>query len=184
MRVQRKYFYWLGGLALLALSLLVWRIWPTPQPYYNGKPLSYWFKHLPQSYFVRVPLFHNTATNIYRNTITNQFDPETQAIAAIQSMGTNSLPFLFSKLVRQRSQAWKLTGKIAINCGIGRLFVSHFPDLKAEKAQAMTGLLALMLLPQGFASQLQTLSTNSDEQIAIPASWLLEINADPRGYNF
>src|SRR5215475_4821032 len=51
----RKRFWWLGVLAMLVLSLLVWRIWPTPQPYYNGKPLSYWFTQLPKLYSAAFP---------------------------------------------------------------------------------------------------------------------------------
>jgi hypothetical protein len=201
---QRKRFWLIGALTLLVLSFLVWRIWPTPQPYYNGKPLSYWLKQLPLVQKVYALSGSNsesraflelgnspfaigsTGTNFYAYSFgyppfssPQEVSKALEANRAIRGMGTNALPFLLSKLVRQRSHTWELMGKVATKCGMGRFFVSVFPDPAIGRRQA-TFALSLVPLPREAVSQLQTLTNNAQANVDLIdcAMWVLKRNAD------
>ena len=226
MKNKRKHFWWLGMLASLVLSLLVWRIWPTPQPNYDGKPLSYWFEQLPQVRKLVLPEHGNVddisistfidsqekfwivrswpsnmwlSTDAYiaglsyngmigTNWITHSVgtnicifsSKESLEVAAIRNMGTNALPFLLSKLVRQRSDTWERMGKVATKCGMGRFFFSVFPDPTTGRRKVATALLPLVPLPQEAVSQLQKVTNNAQANGDVKncASWVLKMNAE------
>jgi hypothetical protein len=233
---QRKGIWWILALASMVLSLLVWRIWPTPQPYYNGKALSYWFEQLPEVGKLVFPEHGNVddtsisafidsqekfwivrswpsnmwlstdayiaffsyrgmvntdqkkpwiidssvGTNICMFSSKDSLEPETMAVAAIRSMGTNALPFLLSNLLRQRSDTWERVGKVATKCGMGRFFFSVFPDPTAGRRKVATALLPLVPLPQEAVSQLQNVTNNAQANGDVKncASWVLKMNAE------
>src|SRR5262249_19145404 len=134
-----------------------------PTNRWPGFPDAFSFKN-PFNPEKRVWAIHSVGTNVYGYSFKDPLDPETPPIAAIRTMGTNAIPFLLSKL-RERSQAGDQIRKVAVNCGMGRVFFLFSPDPVIERRQATTALLALLPLPPEALIRLQTISTNSTSDL-------------------
>jgi hypothetical protein len=73
---MRKRAWLIILVAIAAVGLALWLVWPAPEPSYNGHPLSYW-----TSFYMAGPL-------------PERFGSDPRADFALSQMGTNALPHL------------------------------------------------------------------------------------------
>ena len=90
---------------------------------------------------------------------------------AIKAIGTNGLKFYFSKLRQPQAGTFrKRMQKAAFAIGFRRFF---FPDVSAEREQAVTALILLKPLPKEAERELLAMSTNGHAEIAGAARCVL-----------
>jgi len=138
--------------ACLALATLAVPAWSgAKEPAYDGQPLSHWFQRLPLTFRdgASIPKGFTNGANCG------------PAIVAVQNMGTNALPFLFEKL-EQRESAQEKRSSSYLRC--------------QERAQAVTGLLALSPLPPEAVERLRSLVTDFKNPVWFDADFVLVAN--------
>jgi hypothetical protein len=162
--------------AWLVMALLVAAFWPSSQPFYNDRPLSYWFSRLPARTsdpnigyaFAYAPAPGAGAAD-YR-----------AALAAIRAIGTNGLPFLLRKLHGQPPPPCviRLLQRYAGNWPVLRTL---FPvrDEAKERGQAAAGLIALCPLPPDTEKKLRVWSVDFRGPCWDQAHFVLKANRDP-----
>ena len=91
--------------------------------------------------------------------------PETSA-EAIRGIGTNALPFYIGKLARDYGPIERTIASVARGVGLHGFL---FAEVSAEREQAATALILLKPLPPQLVSDLVTLSTNRNREIAAAA---------------
>jgi hypothetical protein len=190
--------------ACVVVIALVSGVRPSNLQSYNGEPLTFWFKRLPEVHVIRtfaadpqaslsfklsydLPSASTTvssggrvmlpATSISPGTSNSAQDYRT-SLKAIRVMGTNALPFLIRKFEQRppsRAMA-KLRYYAAKWHAVGALF----PSTDAERAQAVTGLLVLCPLPPDTLQKLRTLSLDFAGPAWSQAGDLLKASEDPR----
>jgi hypothetical protein len=151
---------------------------------YKGKPIEYWFNQLPMT---KAQLVEGKETIRMSDKMRKGHTPsgavrmygswveEPQASAqAIRALGSNGIAFYFRRLKRQDLPIRNKIQQAAFRVGVGR-FV--FEDVDAERGQAVTALILLKPLPPGPASELVTLSKNSNGAIAAAARCVLATGA-------
>jgi hypothetical protein len=145
------------------------------QTSYLGKPLEYWFNQLPMTFtsgtgfsarvmqsdrmLLRSP---SGAVRTYGGWMEK---PEASA-KAIRAIGTNALAFYLWKLTRHIGPIESKIHKVARAVGFQDFL---FADVSPERGQAVTALILLKPLPPGVVSELVTLSTNGNREIAAAA---------------
>jgi hypothetical protein len=151
----------------LAVSILLTAFWLLRQPAYDGRPVSYWFKQLPVIYPI-TPAPRATGIADYP-----------RALAAIRAIGTNSLPFLISKL--QARPPPRLIRLIRSYAGSWPVIRTLFPpqDQAKERGQAVAGLLLLCPLPPEAEQKLRILSVDFRGPCWFQAYYVLKANKDP-----
>jgi len=192
--------------ACLALAVLVVAFWPVRQPTYNGRPLAFWFKRLPEMHGLRTfgvdpeavpssklsynqpstsstvsyhfPLNRSLSATSTSSGTSNSVQDYRTALKAIRVMGTNALPFLIRKL--ERRPPLRRLQKL-------RYYTAQWPAMDAllwstdtERAQAVTGLLVLCPLPPDTLQKLRTLSLDFYGPAWSQAGDVLKANKDPR----
>jgi hypothetical protein len=154
------------------------------KPYYQGKPLEYWFNQLPMTnirgvgsnatvvqFSTLVSISASRAVKTYGGFLER---PEASA-TAIRAMGTNALEFYLSKLTRHYGSIKSRVDRAARIVGFkGFLFESISP----EREQAVTALILLKPLPPNVVSKLTLLSTNSNREISVAARCALTTKVD------
>jgi hypothetical protein len=91
--------------------------------------------------------------------------PEASA-KAIRGIGTNALTFYLGKLTRRYGPLERTIDKVARAVGYHAFL---FADVYPERGQAATALILLKPLPPEAVSELATLSTNRNQEIAAAA---------------
>jgi len=149
------------------------------EPAYQDRPLSYWFTQLPVTpvlfppqdvYSVNVVGFMNVGGQQYGSRAIG----DTNAIEALQFFGTNAVPLLLRKLQERDFIIEKEVSKIASQAGVKSL---PFRKADLERYQAVTGLINLKSLPPDALQLISVLSTNSHQEIAWAASYVLKRRA-------
>jgi hypothetical protein len=149
------------------------------EPFYQGKPLEYWFNQLPMTridgagfYATVIQSDHmllRRPSGAVRKYGGWTETPEASA-NAIRGIGTNALAFYLQKLRRHVG-----TREIQIE-KVARAFGFHgflFEGVDPERGQAVTALILLKPLPPEVVSKLATLTTNRNRDIAAAAHWAL-----------
>jgi len=144
----------------------------TPRPFYQGKPLEYWFNQLPMTridtngFYATVSLSDRWRCGLASGAVRKWGrwieTPEASA-NAIHRIGTNAIPFYLRKIRRPIGARETQIMKIARAVGF-RGFL--FEDVEPEREQAVTALILLKPLPPQMASELVALTTNMDPYIA------------------
>ena len=93
-------------------------------------------------------------------------------------MGTNALPLLLGKLAGGTESPLKRRVRFYASKWRGTRWL--FPDPVLEKAQAVTGLLALCPLPPDAVLQLSELTADVRNPLWSKADFVLRGNVDPR----
>ncbi len=183
-------FHILAAMAVLGLTAwgIVRAVWPS-LPSYNGQSISVWFQKLPlikpSPY---IPVYGQTggyvSYNLDRYLSIGRVDQYTyfgrkygstneslQAMAAVQSMGTNGLPFLMKKFRQQDSRLVWWAEHHLWKVGLTRsLLRSH----NVEREQALTALLILSPLPPAHVQELKRMRDDSDQRISAAASFAFD----------
>lgn len=125
-----------GALAVAVVAGVVFAIWPR-EPYYEGKPLSYWVDRLPARFWARNK-FATVGLHFYRQT-------NAVAVAAIDALGPRCLPYLVQRLqsgdpllINLETKLWVWAGRRNVH-----LFTAPFITASLKRAQAVTALLQL-----------------------------------------
>jgi len=185
------------AVACLVVGALISALRPAKQPSYDGEPLAFWFKRLPQVHYIRTfaadpnaPLSGKVSyaqpssaamisygVMLSATTTASSTQDYPTALKAIRVMGTNALPFLLRKLEQRPPSsrlAWlrRSAAKWSVTAGL-------FPDVGAERAQAVTGLLVLCPLPPEVLQKLRTLSLDFDGPAWSQAGDVLKASEDP-----
>jgi len=146
---------------------------------YRHRSLSYWFTQLPVTpvlfppenvYSVNVVGFMNVGGQQYGSTALG----DTNAIEALQFFGTNAVPLLLRKLQEHDSIIEQKTTQIATKAGVNSL---PFRKADLERYQAVTGLIRIKSLPPDALQSISALSTNSHQEVAWAASYVLKHRA-------
>jgi hypothetical protein len=143
---------------------------------YQGKPLEDWFKQLP----LAIVSTNGTVASISGTLSMNGrllVATTNTAEAAIKGMGKAAVPFLCAKLLQPDSSFPQKVCAARVwlalwtaKCGL-RLPMPHLPQL--ERAQAVTGLLALSPLPDEYAARLRAAGSNASPEVAAAAKYVL-----------
>jgi hypothetical protein len=169
--MKRRTLILAGGLVVLLAAPLTWNLVIQSNddlPQHEGKKLDYWFEQLPcahvrwvagQTRVISITPTANSHGYIYGSTIEQPWD----AIRAIESMGTNAIPFLMEKLQQPDSRMVIALQKSGFRLGLD---TPLFPDNHVARAQAMTGLLALEPLPGIWRDVLEKLSKSDSGRVA------------------
>jgi len=163
-------------LVCLALFVLVAAFWPSGQPSYDGQPLSYWFR--------RLPLVTGEPNVGYKVSYASGPPPgladSRAALAAVQAMGTNSLPFLIRKLQgRPPPRPVRLIQRYAGGWPVIRTLWPP-PDGLKEREQAVAGLLVLCPVPDEAERKLRAMSLDFNSNYWYAAQYVLKAQKDPR----
>ena len=162
----------LAGLAIAGTAAY---FWPSAEPLYDGRPLSYWFHELPIT-MVRVPPGGVRGTISAESVVIRGRrygalkEKSHLTITAIQKMGTNAIPFLFGKLEHRQSPMTKPIEWCASKCRIKK---SVFANVEIERAQSITALLALEPLPGNVIDRLQELRIGTNT-ISYSAAYIFD----------
>lgn len=169
------------ALGVLTVVLAVWLRASTHQPTHKGHSLGYWFHRLPLVFAYPLPgnpgpnyamAHREQAADRLGRTYGASKPTAAQALRAVQAIGTNALPFLIQKLGRRESKSQEWIQASAFKCGIkARLF----DNVSLQREQAVTALIVLMPLPSHSVRQLETLSTNADNNIKSAAQCVLSL---------
>ncbi len=167
---------WLITCVCLGVAVLVLALGSgSKQPTYKRQPLAYWFNRLPLTMSGANTLscvqFLEVSGRKYGS---REIEPRV-SIAAIQSIGTNGLPFLIHKITRCDLPMIKWIEACASKCGIKR---SLFPDPELERGQAVTALLALSPLPESAILRLRKPPTNPTSSIGLSVGLVLAANTN------
>ena len=169
---------------LLFLSSICWLIVThnsVSKLSYQGKPLGYWFNQLPmtsihtfqghdsfaQSARKRAKYINSGAVQEYGSWLE---EPEISK-RAIRAIGTNGIAFYLSKLRKPRVGSFRKTIQdVALAIGSRRFL---YPDVDAERDQAVTALILLKPLPEAAERELLITSTNKSVEMARAARCVL-----------
>lgn len=179
-RPRKAFGLFAGAVLLAALTLLVMRFWPSSEPTYKGRPLSYWFTQLPAVSGNETVRF---SQSIYWATPSNALDHK-GALVAVRGMGTNSLPFLLRKLGRH-SPPSRLTILLSRYCATWPIIwnVMTKPQTQQEesreRAQATAGLLVLCPLPPAAEEKVRSLALDFGGPAWFQAGYVLKANQNP-----
>ena len=127
--------------------------------FYQGKPMEYWFNQLGNQEIMRSP---SGAVRTWGSWIET---PEASA-HAIRGIGTNALGFYLRKLKRQVVAREIQIAKVARAVGFEDFWIR---GIDSERGQAVIALILLKPLPSEVVSELVTLSTNRNREIAAAA---------------
>jgi hypothetical protein len=156
-----------------------------PKPSYQGKPLEYWFNQLPMTSISRAGfsasavqydhLLLRSPSGAVRKYGGWLEAPEASA-SAIRAIGTNSLAFYLGKLTRQvgpiESKIYKGARVVGFRGFLG------VEDVDWVRGQAVTALILSKPLPPEVVSELVTLSTDRNREIAAAAHCALTTKED------
>jgi hypothetical protein len=162
--------------AILAALLVVICFCVPRERSYAGKPVSLWCDYLPFTDQLPAALGGKFA-RMYRSS-TNQAeqarfrDLETQALLAINTLGTNCLPELLSRLRKERSPIQFESRKLAAKLGfIKRTEVDNW---HTRRTSALTGILELADRAKTIAPELTALKGDADPWLSAAASYALK----------
>lgn len=161
----------------IMVGILTLTLWVShEQPAYRGQPLAYWFNELPLTIVRANSIESAEQLDDGGRKYGSQRERPAVSLAAIQMMGADGLPFIMHKLARPEPTFTKWAQWLAYRCGIRHPL---FANREAERAQAVTALLALSPLPPDAASQLQRLSRNNTNSVGLLATYLLTASTNP-----
>jgi len=179
----RSVVVWLLAVGISAI-VLVWGLdfarQGKPKPFYQGRPLEYWFNQLPMTSIngqtvgqSRHLLARSPSGEVKRYGAWME-TPEASA-KAISFIGTNALAFCLWKLTRHIGPLESKIQKIERAVGFHSFL---FLDVSVEREQAVTALILLKPLPPEVIAELGTLSTNRNQEIADAAHCALTTDAN------
>jgi hypothetical protein len=172
---QVKLRWLMGGVCVTALCLVIILSFSSSEPRYNGHRLYYWFNELPLTIVAGGGCFACQQLTVNGRTYGSQKESPSITLRAIQQIGTNGLPFIFSKLQRRDNAVTVWFQNCLRRCGFKR---SLFPNPQLERGQAVTALLVLLPLPPSAFSQLSTLSKNNTNAVGLSAGYVLNATTD------
>jgi hypothetical protein len=155
------------------------------EPSFGGQPLGFWFHELPLTgpgpasvpgmpigTSNSVPTMATfTAVGVFGGTYGVQRVKPGDSIAAVRGLGTKALPFLVWKLSRPSLPLRRQIEALGFRC---RIKEALFVNRELERAQAVTGLLALPALPQSTVEQIRKLSRHPNVDIARSARIVIQ----------
>ncbi len=113
-----------------------------------------------------IPAWYMAGNITYNTTNRNEWH---RTLKAIQTIGTNGLPYIMEKFTREDNRLEQWLGKAASAIGI-RLSVSN---PQQERRQAFTALLANSPLPPDVVATLKALSSSANQDISSKAKFVL-----------
>jgi hypothetical protein len=151
-------------------------LWMSREPTYNGRSLSYWFQRLPALSASENVVGYVPAKSTASIPSVAEYRA---ALAAIQAIGTNGLPFLISKL--QARPPPRLIALIQRYAGDWPVIQTLVParDVGKEKGQALAGLLMLCPLPPDAEKRVRVLALDFYGPSWFSAGYVLKANRDP-----
>lgn len=167
-------------------SLLLYHAVSPPLPKYKGHTLDEWFQELPVILVdydsVSVPIYLRQDAMLKHTSKISDFSkkatyrdssglPVREPVIAIKAMGTNAIPYLMTKLTQRESPFKKWLSRAALKAGFRRPL---FQSIENERAQALSGFLALRPLPPDATIQIQKLTSHSDPTIRVKAFYLMK----------
>ena len=175
-----------GACAAISIGVVAirWHL-KEPVPAFGGKPLGYWFHELPPTMVVKSNTVATaeriTCLGLFGGTYGSQQVQPSTSIAAIQEMGTSAIPFMLDRLSRHNFPFSRQLDRGAFACGLKSTW---FVNRAVERAQAVTGLLALPSLPQSAIDHLNGLRRSSDPAIAASAGFIADAQRDKTAEQF
>jgi hypothetical protein len=166
----------------LALSVIPVALWQLRVPAYGGHTVNFWIKHLPQ---VRIKDPRARVSYSFESIPVGSAKPNPEdirrALAAIRAIGTNGLPFLMSKFRREppHSRLSKLAQRYAVRIPLAQELFPSAGQIEDQRAQAVTGLLAVCPLPPSVLEELRTLSLEFKGSTWSIAGDILRANDNP-----
>jgi hypothetical protein len=159
------------------------------EPSFAGQPLGFWFHELPltgpgPASVPDMPIGSSnslitmrtiTAFGVFGGTYGAQRVKPAESIAAVRGLGTKALPFLVSKLSRPSLPLRPQVEALGFQC---RIKQALFVNRELERAQAVTGLLALPALPKITIEELRKLSRHPNADIASSARLVIEAQTE------
>jgi hypothetical protein len=146
------------------------------EPSYAGKPVSFWCDQLPFTHQLP-PALGGGFSRGWRSS-TNQTEQnrlremEEQALTAIDTLGTNCLPTLLSRLKKRRSPLQFESRKLAANLGfIKRTEVGIW---HMRRMEALTGIVELGYRSSAATQELEILKSDPDPWLTAAASYALQ----------
>ena len=140
------------------------------QRFYQGKPLEYWFNQLGNREIMRAP---SGAVRRYGSWM----ETSEASANAVRGIGTNAVGFYLRKLRRQVGAREIEIATAAHAVGFEDFWIR---GIDSERAQAVTALILLKPLSSEVVSELVTLSTNRDRNIAAAACCVLTAKESKR----
>lgn len=140
---------------------------------YQGRPISYWFAQLPPTFVSSQGTMH-VSSMMAMGQQYGTTGAVWQSFAALDSFGTNAIPYFLSKLQDSDSFVEKKATHLAWKHGVKSL---PFRNAICERAQSVTALIHLRELPPGTLQMLASLSTNAPPDIAQAAKHVLLVRS-------
>lgn len=143
---------------------------------YQGRSIDYWFAQLPPTLVLSGG---GIATADSLTVLGQQYGSRQDAslsFAALDSLGTDAIPYLMKKLIGKDSALEQAARNVA-----QKVKIKSFPTRMAaiESGQAVTGLIYLKELPPETVKVLTNLSKTSNSEVADAAKYILsKINMD------
>lgn len=133
--------------------------------FYQGKPPEYWFNQLGNQEIMRAP---SGAVMRYGSWL----ETSEASANAVRGIGTNAVAFYLRKLRRQVGTREIRIAKVARAVGFNDFWIR---GVDSERGQAAIALILLKPLSSEVVSELVTLSTNRDANIAAAACCVLTV---------
>jgi hypothetical protein len=154
----------------------------TPRPFYQGKPLEYWFNQLPMTRMgatgsnPKAMLSDRWRCQAPSGAVRkwgSWLEKPQDSGNAIRGIGSNAFAFYIRKVRRHIGAPEMQIMKVARAVGFHGFL---FQDVEPEREQAVTALILLKPLPPLVVSELVALSTNRDPYICGAALCALQTN--------
>ena len=150
---------------MIAITIVLHFAYRT-EPTYAGQDLTYWCDRLPRT--VQIPL----PTGEVGFGKENLTPTSKQALKAIDAMGTNALPALFSHFQRKHSRLQFELRKFEARFGL--IKPTEIGTLQMRRERALTGILELGGQARGITPELLTLTRNTDSWLSASARYVLQ----------
>ncbi len=173
-------------LTVLGVAGLLYLALRPALPSYQGQSLDVWFKKLPPTTLgwgsvytdrgwksTNFGSWYQAGTVTYNTTNRSELH---RTLHAIQTIGTNGLPYIMKQFTREDNRIEKWLGKTASAIG----FRVSLGDHALERRQAVTALLANNPLPPNVVATLKALSSSTNQEISGTAKFVLSMTTGGR----
>jgi hypothetical protein len=158
-------------LALLVI-LLALGLWKPSEPCYREKPLSYWLQEAPMlvQRGDHIVLLESHEDRFGRRYGACKEFPS-RAVAAIQAIGTNGLPFILHRLARSDLPMQAELEQYVLRLGFD---MPPWDNRAMQRAQAVAALVLLSPLPASASNSVLRLARSRHQQISAAAKLVLD----------
>jgi len=154
----------------IAGVIILWRGYQSRNEFkYQGRPFPAWFTQLPLTLVSSQQVMHTESITGMGQQYGGTGNVA-RVFAALDSFGTNAIPYLLQKLQEEDSTIEEQATRLAVNSGVRSI---PFRLAKFERSQAVSGLIRLRDLPRDTIEALARMSISARPDVAEAASYIL-----------